>query len=174
MAPTFVVYFDTTRPVKGAHMWKPEDRLRSTKPEFGLGRIELAFPLGPPHIRSPPRHGAESHIRIRFCLHDDCFMCFHCLNVNVPMFTCSVQSRLPAMAPLRNGVDDPLWTNYPRGAVPVYTPGNCLIPVGRKPVVYRSPIDRGRERIWRNYVKYARRNVCICFVHPCIHFLFKH
>ena len=123
------------------------------------------------HMSEVLRDMAQSLIVGFVCFHEDGFMCFplsQCYRSNV------YQSRLPAMAPLRNGGDDPLWTNYPRGAVPVYTPGNCLIPVGRKPVVYRSPIDRGRERIWRNYVKYARHIVRICFVNPCIHFLFRH
>ena len=34
-------------------------KLRSSKPEFGLDCIKLAFPVGKPHVRSPPQHGGE-------------------------------------------------------------------------------------------------------------------
>ena len=41
-------------------------KLRTTKPEFGLDHIQLAYPVGKPHVRSPPLHGGELLFRIQF------------------------------------------------------------------------------------------------------------
>ena len=52
-------------PVHTVKAWSGA-KLRTSKPEFGLDRIKLAFPVGKPHVRSPPQHGGELLLWIQF------------------------------------------------------------------------------------------------------------